>query len=283
MEPRTPTALDDFMFDLNGYLVLKNALEPELLSDLNRAFDNLPPLEQGEWSGNMQRRDYNKVTGYELHNVVEGGEPFERLIDHPSWLSHVAHYCGEEKSYVEGLFIDEAIASIRRSGGHHPVHSGGYRGALRGKYMYEHGVFRCGQVNIICALTDVQEGDGATMVIPGSHKSNLLHPQIADFNYGRGDVMDTITGAVPLYLNAGDALLFCDGLMHGGSGRTNTSGERRVTIYRYGPSWASTRFGYTYSDELLARLTPARRRILQPVPPIRAGERRIPDVAPGNK
>src|SRR5215203_5169699 len=35
MEARTPSALDDFFFDLRGYLVLKQAVEPELLDDLN--------------------------------------------------------------------------------------------------------------------------------------------------------------------------------------------------------------------------------------------------------
>ena len=62
-------------------------------------------------------------------------------------------------------------------------------------------------------------------------------------------------------------MLFVDGLMHGGSSRTNEGGERRVTIYRYGPLWGSTRFGYQYSPELLARLTPERRRLLQPIAP----------------
>ena len=61
MEPRIPTALDDF-FDLNGYLVLKKAVEPELLTELNDAFDRLPPLQQGEWFGNaqhaLQRRNW---------------------------------------------------------------------------------------------------------------------------------------------------------------------------------------------------------------------------------
>jgi hypothetical protein len=81
--------------------------------------------------------------------------------------------------------------------------------------------------------------------------------------------MDDLEGAIPVYLEKGDALLFVDGLMHGGSSRTNTGGERRVTIYRYGPSWGATRFGYEYSQALLDRLTPERRRILQPVPPAR--------------
>jgi ectoine hydroxylase-related dioxygenase (phytanoyl-CoA dioxygenase family) len=262
-----PSALDDYMFDLNGYLVLKNAVEPELLTRLNDAFDRFPKIEVGEWHGNAQRRDYTRETGFELHNVVECGGAFEELIDHPGWIEYVRHYCGEEESYVAGLFIDECIASIRRSGGHHPVHSGGWRGALRGAYSYKHNVFRCGQCNIILALGNVGPGDGPTMIIPGSHKSNFLHPLAGD--YARGDRMDTLPGAIPVYMEAGDALLFCDGTMHGGSSRTNTTGERRVTIYRYGPLWASTRFGYEYSQELLNRLTPERRKILQPVPPLR--------------
>lgn len=266
MEARVPSALDDFLFDLNGYLVLKNVASPELLARLNAAFDEFPPLEYGEWWRNAMRRDYNGATGFELHNCVEAGPAFEELIDHPGWINYLRHYCGEENSYVAGLFIDECIASIRRSGGHHPVHSGGHRAALRNKYLYEHGVFRCGQCNVILALADVGPGDGPTMVIPGSHKSNFPHPNAG--SYANLDRMDHLEGAIPVYMNAGDALLFVDGIMHGGSSRTNEGGERRVTIFRYGVSWGATRYGFTYSQALLDRLTPERRKLLQPITPI---------------
>jgi hypothetical protein len=33
MEPRRPTPLDDFLFDLRGYLVPQNAVGPELVDD----------------------------------------------------------------------------------------------------------------------------------------------------------------------------------------------------------------------------------------------------------
>ncbi len=267
MEPRIPTASDDFFFDLNGFLILKNAVEPELLDQLNTAFDNFPPLQQWEWMGNAQRRDYTGDTGFELHNCVEAGAPFEALIDHPGWINYVRRFCGEPDSYLQGLFIDECMASIRRSGGHHPVHSGGYKVPLRCTYQYYHGVFRAGQCNVILALDDIGEGDGPTMIVPGSHKANFPHPSAGD--YLRGDRMDALEGAVPVYLNKGDAVLFVDALMHGGSSRTNTGGERRVTIYRYGPQWGATRFGYEYSPALLDRVTPARRKILQPVGPSR--------------
>jgi ectoine hydroxylase-related dioxygenase (phytanoyl-CoA dioxygenase family) len=265
VEARTPTSLDDFFFDLRGYLILENAVDPAHVADLNAALDAFPDLEWGEWHGNVQRFDNNGKAGVELQNIVEGGEPFERLIDHPSWIEYVRRYCGEKNSYVEGLFIDECFASIRRSGGYFPVHSGGHRGAIRGQYRYKDGVFRCGQVNILLALTDVGPGDGGTMVVPGSHKSNFPHPGI-DPDWRRVNPMDTLEGAVEVNLKAGDALLFVDGIMHGASSRTNP-GERRAVIYRYGVSWGNTRYGYHYSPELLARLTPERRKILQPIPP----------------
>lgn len=267
LEPRLPSALDDYLFDLHGYLVLEQAIEHDLVRDLNTAFDAFPALEPGQWWGNSQRLNFGAdMLGYELHNCVEAGEPFERLIDHPSWIAYMRRYCGEQGSYVEGLFIDETVASVRPPGGHHPVHSGGFRGALRGAYHYANGVFRCGQVNVIVALTDTGDDDGPTMVVPGSHKSSFPHPLEGD--YAKGDRMDDLPGAARVALRAGDALLFVDGLMHGAA--SNVGGrERRVVIYRYGPSWGATRFGYEYSSELLARLTKSRRKILQPIRPIR--------------
>ena len=87
--------------------------------------------------------------------------------------------------------------------------------------------------------------------------------------------MDHLEGAIEVHLNKGDAVLFVDGIMHGGSSRTN-EGERRVTIFRYGPLWASTRFGYEYSQPLLNRLTTERHKILQPIPPLRPNPSVLP-------
>ncbi len=264
---RKPSDLDDYLFDLRGYLVIEKAIDTNLLGSLNEALDHFPDLGQGQWHGGVQRKDDNGAAGCELQNIIEGGEPFERLIDHPAWIEYVKHYCGEEGSYVQGLFIDECFASIRRSGGYFPVHSGGYQGALRGAYHFNNGKFRCGQVNALMALTDIGPGDGGTMVVPGSHKSNFPHPNEAYLDEkGIPVKMDSLAGAIEVHLNRGDVLLFSDGIAHGASSRTNP-GERRVVIYRYGVSWGSTRYGYRYSQDLLDRLTPSRRAILQPISP----------------
>lgn len=256
--------VQDYLFDLRGFVILKDAVAPELLDRLNRAIDPYLDMQYLEWRGNVQRFDNNGNAGIELQNIVEGGGPFEELIDHPSWRERLTRYCGEHGTYVEGLFIDECFASIRRTGGYFPFHTGGEDGVMRGQYKFTNGYFRCGQVNMLLALNDVGPGDGGTMVIPGSHKANIIHP-LVKAGWDETQKIDDIPGAMEVHLKRGEALLFVDAVSHGASTRTNP-GERRVVIFRYGPKWGSTRYGYRYSPELLARLTPERRSILDPVP-----------------
>ncbi len=101
------------------------------------------------------------------------------------------------------------------------------------------------------------------MVIPGSHKANFPHPNFAEHTIGVGGSVDGIEEAVEVHMQAGDALIFVDALCHG-SARRVTPGNRRIAVFRYGPSWGNFRHGYQPSPEMLARLTPARRQIVQP-------------------
>ncbi len=254
MERESPNAEDDFFFDLHGYLLLKNAISRDLVERLNRVLDGIKGHETSRWQG--------------LHNIVEAGQPFEDLIDHPSWLERVRRFAGEGEAGKD-LFIDECFAIVNQQGSFTPIHSGGHEGLVRTQYRYFNGRFHCGQVNILLALTDIGPGDGATTVIPGSHKSNLIHPQIAEAATENHNIpCEEIKGAEEVTMERGDALLFVDALCHGSARRTN-AGERRVVIYRYGPAWSNSRYGYQPSPELLERLTPQRRNILQPIPPKR--------------
>jgi hypothetical protein len=106
--------IQDYLFDLRGYIILKKAVSPDLVERLNRAIDPYLDLQYLEWRGNVQRFDNNGNAGIELQNIVEGGKPFEELIDHPAWYERLLRYGGEKGTYVEGLFIDECFV---RSGG----------------------------------------------------------------------------------------------------------------------------------------------------------------------
>ena len=162
------------------------------------------------------------------------------------------------------LFIDENFASFRGPGEAIGVHSGGHMGVKRIQFRFHAGRFMCGQIDILMALTDIGPGDGGTMLIPGSHKSNFAHPHLEKYRMAEGGSVDGMEGAVEIHMNAGDVLLFVDALSHGSAKRVNP-GLRRVVVYRYGPSWDTFRYGYQASPELLERLTPERRQIVQPL------------------
>lgn len=85
------------------------------------------------------------------------------------------------------------------------------------------------------AIDDIGPDDGPTTVVPGSHKSNLPHPEIAPGDYHRGEPLDGLAGIESVTMRAGDALLFTDAVMHGGATRT-APGERRTVLYLYGVS-----------------------------------------------
>lgn len=268
MNPVAPSELDDYLFDLRGYLLLEGALSTDEVAAINACADAIPPLEPGQWHGSVHRQQENQpeLNGINLQQIYEAGEPFERLIDHPSWIARVKRYVGGEGTFDWNhgpLFIDENFLNLRGPGQAISLHSGGDAGVIRCQYRYLNGRFHCGQINILVALNDIGPGDGATMVIPGSHKSNLPHPAVTRLNY-LTDAVDGVEGAIEVHMKAGDALLFVDAIAHGSAARVN-AGQRRICVYRYGPSWGNFRYGYQPSRELLERLTPERRQIVQPL------------------
>jgi len=275
---------DKFFFDLNGFLILKGALDRDHLAEINAKLDAFlsmdPPIRANEWIGAVHGHNYTGNEGLNLQQIYEAGEPFERLIDHPAWIEKVKTFVGGQDNFDSQhgpLFIDENFASIRGPGQAIGLHSGAERMVKRCQYLYRNGQFGCGQVNVLMALRDVGPGDGATMVIPGSHKANFPHPDLAwaCMQEGKSSV-DNVEAAVEVHLEAGDALLFVDAIMHGSAARVN-EGERRIAVYRYGPSWGMFRHPYRPSRELLERLTPERRRIVWPHEPMKREPNRIPD------
>lgn len=270
--PGTPTDLEIYLFDLRGYLHIKNAISKEDLKEINACLDSIPPMKIGEWYGYVHAHQFSPTDGLNLQQIYEAGEPFEKLIDHPAWIEKVCHFVGGADSfdYNHGeLFIDECFANLRGPGEAIGLHSGGHTGTKRTQFRFYQGEFHCGQINILMAFNDIGPGDGATMVIPGSHKAHFQHPQFEQHKLtaDSANSVDEVEGAVELQMEAGDVLLFVDALSHGSARRT-TPGNRRIAVYRYGPSWGMFRHPYQVSPELLARLTPRRRAIVMPHNPM---------------
>ncbi|MGH7214245.1 MAG: phytanoyl-CoA dioxygenase family protein [Tepidisphaeraceae bacterium] len=274
------TERDLYFFDLQGYLILRGALTASEVRELNAVVDAIPPLKPGQWYGAVHGHAFGTRDGVNYQQIYEAGEPFERLIDHPSWIEKIKAFVGGQQTFDAKhgpLFIDEAFVNLRQPGEAIGLHSGGDNCCKRNQYRVLNGKLMVGQVNVLLALKDIGPGDGATMIIPASHKQNFPHPDMAQARTKYGNASgDNVESAIEVHLNAGDALIFTDTLCHGAAQRTNP-GQRRICIYRYGPSWGFFRHPYRPSRELLARLTPARRQIVWPHEPVR----RTPNLKEG--
>lgn len=130
-----PTALDEYLFDLNGYVVLPGVLAPPDLVQANALIDTLPQtLARGGWHGWVQREDHADHRGVSFQQVYELGGVFEAMIDHPRYLNYVLRFLGGQGiyEYYHGpAAIDENFVTLRGPGEAIPIHSGGHERARR--------------------------------------------------------------------------------------------------------------------------------------------------------
>ena len=180
MKKKQISKIDKYLFDLNGFIVIQNALNKSEVKACNKIIDKLKKLKHNEWEGYVHGHNYGGKEGLNLQQIYEAGKPFEKLIDHPSWINHILEFVGGDGTFDNQhgpLFIDENFANVRGPGDAIGIHSGNHEGTQRGHYRYENGKMHSGQVNILVALTDIGKGDGGTVVIPASHKANFKHPE----------------------------------------------------------------------------------------------------------
>ena len=216
--------IQDYLFDLQGYLVLENAISAEDLDEMNQWIDdheayveepwatNANPRERSRWIGNVETHTYNEENGVNFQNIIEGGSVFERLIDYPAWIDLVKKYI---HSVVNGLSIHENFLNMRGPGGFIHIHCGGHVPLSYLTFRQNNtGEWLVGQINVLMALHDIGEGDGPPVLIPGSHKCTEIHPRLhVD---GQGLVYDGVSGkpagtavaVKEMYMKAGDVLYY---------------------------------------------------------------------------
>eukprot|EP01048_Picozoa_sp_COSAG05_P021210 COSAG05_NODE_3832_length_1815_cov_4.222028_1_plen_403_part_00 len=267
-----PTPMEEFQFDLNGYCILRGAISDSEVASINRALDELPRMKLGDWFG--YAHNTAGPGDISLQQVYELGPAFERLIDHPAYFEKLRRFIGgngwDNQNNGGLLTIDEAFANFRATGGGIPMHgSGGADGttenppSMKAQYRFANNTFLSGQINMALALSDIGPGDGATMLLPGSHKANLSLRNVPEMRPTDPKTMEGVPGAIEVHMNKGDVLLFVDSVMHGGARKTSP-GVRRTIWYRYTTAWSRLRYGYKPSRELCERLTPRRAAIVDP-------------------
>ena len=66
-----PTEMEEYLFDLRGYIVLKNAVDAEHLAEINAIVDTYNDLEPDGWRGWVHRRGGGSHKSNLLHPAFE--------------------------------------------------------------------------------------------------------------------------------------------------------------------------------------------------------------------
>jgi hypothetical protein len=231
------TPEERYLFDLQGYLVVRGALPADLLRRLNESVDALEALSDDKAAALGAARHYpvhnvyaqvgerpaGRLGDYSC-SILRYGGAAEEVIDLPTTLPYIEEMIGEP------CRLDAASFMSRNSAGAFVFHHGYAELLPYSEFAFVDGAFRCVSVKISYALTDVGIEDGCFAVIPGSHKSNFDNPLV-------GQVPDSDHPLVqPLPCEAGDAVLFSEDLSHGAvENRGNR--VRRTLFYSYAPAF----------------------------------------------
>ena len=149
------TAEQKQQLDEQGYVVLPDLMDADFLSAAQRRVDELYEQE-GDASGSEFKQEPQSKR---LANVVNKGEIFLRVINTPEVLECMAHVLGP-KFKLSSLNVRSADP---HSDWVQPLHIDG------GGLPDEKGYYVC---NSIWILDDFTTENGATRLIPGSHRWN---------------------------------------------------------------------------------------------------------------
>ena len=195
------TERQKYLFDLQGFVVVEDVLtDDECETAKEKIRERMHPMEK------TPDGYETKGTWHSAGGLLESGDPFIKLIDHPK-TNAVLRGIINEKLRLEGAY------SFVRSKGcpQFEMHGGARGGRVNFRYNVAHGQIYTGLTVISFTLQDVPPDAGGFACIPGSHKS--------DFHVPKEDRKELFAFGGPLVRNVpspkGSAVIFTETLAHG--------------------------------------------------------------------
>jgi ectoine hydroxylase-related dioxygenase (phytanoyl-CoA dioxygenase family) len=187
----------------DGYTVLERAIDPELVEALKAALARI----EREHGAGYAKTSFEGLNTLRVNNLLVHGEVFWRVPLHEQALAIAEQVLDRE------LLLSSFCSLVLGPGqAAQPMHEDTQQIPLPRPHVAL-------AVNAIWALSDFTEANGATRVVPGSHRFDRA-PE-----YGKH--YDSVAATMP----AGSIMLFDSALWHGGG--ANTTGERRWALSCY--------------------------------------------------
>lgn len=74
--------MEKYLFDLNGFIVLKGALSKDEVAACNLMLDAMQDSKPGQWHGRVHGHNFTGAhEGLNLQQIYEAGSAFEKIID----------------------------------------------------------------------------------------------------------------------------------------------------------------------------------------------------------
>lgn len=183
----------------DGYTIVEDAIEPELIDALARSVSDLETFFSVEPACNPFEGDETR----RVYNLLAYGSPWTAVPTHEAILPIV-------EGVLDAGCLVSSLSSIAILSGEQaqPIHADDQLIPLD----KPHAPTVC---NTMWALTDFTEANGATRVVPGSHRAQ---------NPDLGGTYDTI----PAEMGRGSVLIWHGSLWHNGG--ANTTDRQRVGI-----------------------------------------------------
>ena len=265
------TAEQRYEFDLNGYIVLRNYYDDDVIANLHEGIDELQTIP-------LDYDTYRKlgIASYHLAPAITNR-------NHPFWTGNggknaeeghvwrVDHaICGTEK--FDCIVRDKALEDIHTTLAGSPIfisatyfiekagpaaggglHNGGFPMDRHIHYAYAHTNqrFSCSSTKSVVILSDMMRFEnGPFAAIPGSHKANFSCP--FDMTDASKNPM-----AVPVFAAPGDVIVFSEGMTHNAFAVTKDI-VRRSVFFNYMPAINRDNLPHQhmsmYPDHVLSRL-----------------------------
>jgi ectoine hydroxylase-related dioxygenase (phytanoyl-CoA dioxygenase family) len=234
------TADERLRLDRDGFLILENLMGGDLLARARARVDELFKQE-GSQAGSEFKLEPNSRR---LANLVDKGEIFEQIIESPRILECMEHVLGS-RFKLSSFNVRSADPD---NGGAQPLH------ADSGATPDELGYWVC---NSVWMLDDFTPENGATRLVPGSHRWGMT-PQQAQV-----DVDAPHPREILLTGRAGTVAVMNAHMWHGGT--ANRTAAPRRAMHVYFTRWDKPQQQYQkrlLREETQARLTPGARRLL---------------------
>ena len=215
--------MQQYLFDLQGYLVIENVLSSEEVSTLNQLIDkqSLPAPKEAMRFGSAAGG------APEGPGFLDWGQPFCDLLDHPQIMPILRFRLGDcfrlDRLYgiqmQEGMPMGRLHADYGASAPNISCQPGEY-------YHFPDNAIHHGFTVVVWNLSDTGSDHGGLCCIPGSHKSNFKLPQNVLHSPDRASCV--VIPEVP----AGSVMMFTESLTHGTAAWKGTH-HRRSLLYKY--------------------------------------------------